>query len=128
MNVQITAPRFAGSLYANGILFVMLGIPLVLAGVVVGFTVDFWWVLWVGLGVSGLGVFLWLVGSTAIAPVYGSLFWWSGILLGVVGLAVGLISGFWWLLWVGIVLFAAAQLAMLSVTFLVFLERRWRLN
>jgi hypothetical protein len=128
MDVYMAAPPFARTLYANGILLAMLGIPLVLAGALAGFAVDFWWLFWIGLGIFGFGAFLWLVGSTAIAPVYGSLVMTLAIVLALIGLVLALTSGFWWVLWLGIGMLVAEVCATLCVAFLVTLDHRTRLE
>ena len=128
MDVYMAAPPFARTLYANGILFAMLGIPVALAGAVTGLTVDFWWLFWIGLGIFGLGAFLWLVGSTAIAPIYGSLVMTLAIVLGLLGLVLALTSGFWWVLWLGIGMFVAKILATFCVALLATLDHRSRVG
>jgi len=96
----------------------MLGIPLALVGVVVGLAGDFWWLLWVGLAVSALGILLWLIGSAAITPIFAELFGMLGVAAALVGLLIGLTSDFWLLLWIGIGLFLTAWLAWLCAKFL----------
>ncbi len=119
MDVLSPAPRFARTLYANGVLFAMLGILLALVGLVVGLAGDFWWLLWAGLAVSAVGILLWLIGSVAIAPIFGVLFTMLGVVVGLVGLLIGMTSDFWWLLWIGIGLFLTGALTTFCVRFFV---------
>lgn len=91
-----------GRLYANGVLFAVIGILLALIGAAVGFAADFWWLLWVGLAMSGVGAFLWNVASTAVARIFGGLFVGPGLIVALIGLIRGLTADSWLLLWIGL--------------------------
>ncbi|MDO8615927.1 MAG: hypothetical protein Q7T33_09380 [Dehalococcoidia bacterium] len=89
-------------LYANGVALGMFGTLLTLIGWAVGAAADFWWLLWVGLAIFGVGAFLWIVASTAIHRAWGGVPFWTGLILALIGLIRGLSVHGLPLLWTGL--------------------------
>jgi len=50
-------------LYGCGLILGTLGIVVTLIGLLLALVGDFWWALWIGLGVFALGLLTWFIGS-----------------------------------------------------------------